>query len=394
MHHRRWSGGTDHRQAAGGEGYIRIALLESGGESFRDDTDELAAGELVGIPIEPLKHTRRRVLGGTSTVWNGQCRMLDDLDFKPRAWMPHSGWPLSRKDLDPYYAQAHEILRLTPNDHEPATWLKRTREPVIPVDGDILFHRISLVRPMDFWEDYAEDLEDAPDVAIHAHATVLGIRATADGRSVDRLDIGTLDGKRLTAKARHYVLACGGIENARLLLLSNDVHAAGLGNANDIVGRFFMEHPRFVSGMLMLSGAGMPIRGGLYHETYVDDGMSVMADLGIHANVLQRERIGNFLGRLDAVGLWRNWATAPARRGASSRRRARARCPTAFCTTYGRRCRTSTICSMPASTGFPIPRDAVTHAFEIESYIEQQPDPDNRVTCRTGAMPSASRSRI
>lgn len=41
------------------------------------------------------------------------------------------------------------------------------------------------------------------------------------------------------------VLACGGIENARLLLLSSRVQSTGLGNGNDFVGRYFMDHPRF-----------------------------------------------------------------------------------------------------------------------------------------------------
>jgi hypothetical protein len=47
-------------------------------------------------------------------------------------------------------------------------------------------------------------------------------------------------------------MACGGIENARLLLLSNKQHKNGLGNENDLVGRFFMEHLHFHSGCLFL----------------------------------------------------------------------------------------------------------------------------------------------
>jgi choline dehydrogenase-like flavoprotein len=39
-------------------------------------------------------------------------------------------------------------------------------------------------------------------------------------------------------------MAAGGIENARLLLASRRVHHAGLGNENDLVGRYFMDHPR------------------------------------------------------------------------------------------------------------------------------------------------------
>jgi choline dehydrogenase-like flavoprotein len=56
----------------------------------------------------------------------------------------------------------------------------------------------------------------------------------------------------LTVEARQFVLACGGIENARILLASNKQHAAGLGNANGLVGRYFMDHPRLLLGKLTL----------------------------------------------------------------------------------------------------------------------------------------------
>jgi len=44
-------------------------------------------------------------------------------------------------------------------------------------------------------------------------------------------------------KPRYAVVALGGIENAWLLLASNEVMHAGVGNANDLVGRFFADHP-------------------------------------------------------------------------------------------------------------------------------------------------------
>src|SRR5690606_26319214 len=61
------------------------------------------------------------------------------------------------------------------------------------------------------------------------------------------LKVGTLSGARFTVKPKACVLATGGIENARMLLASNSVETAGLGNRNDVVGRFFMEHPHVPS---------------------------------------------------------------------------------------------------------------------------------------------------
>ncbi|HLF32005.1 MAG TPA: hypothetical protein VI566_13380 [Xanthomonadales bacterium] len=63
------------------------------------------------------------------------------------------------------------------------------------------------------------------------------------GRSLLSRPALSLQGHRLIVRARHYVLACGAIENARLLLLSDEVVPGGIGNAHDQVGRYFMEHP-------------------------------------------------------------------------------------------------------------------------------------------------------
>ena len=52
-----------------------------------------------------------------------------------------------------------------------------------------------------------------------------------------------MQGSRFTVKPKYTVLAVGGIENARLLLASNDVMQAGVGNGSDLVGRFFADHP-------------------------------------------------------------------------------------------------------------------------------------------------------
>jgi choline dehydrogenase-like flavoprotein len=79
----------------------------------------------------------------------------------------------------------------------------------------------------------------------------------------------TLAGHGIEIAARRVVLACGGMEVARLLLLSNDVHPAGIGNEHGLVGRFFMDHPRAVFGRAVLRAEaalrvmrGLPVPGG------------------------------------------------------------------------------------------------------------------------------------
>jgi len=73
----------------------------------------------------------------------------------------------------------------------------------------------------------------------------------ADAACVERLDVRTPSGRTIDVRARHYVLAAGGIENPRILLASNSVVANGIGNAYDLVGRYFMEHPHARGGRIV-----------------------------------------------------------------------------------------------------------------------------------------------
>ena len=61
-------------------------------------------------------------------------------------------------------------------------------------------------------------------------------------------------GREFSVRARTYVLAAGGIETPRLLLLSNGVQTRGLGNAYDQVGRYFMEHLAARLGVIVPTG--------------------------------------------------------------------------------------------------------------------------------------------
>ena len=55
------------------------------------------------------------------------------------------------------------------------------------------------------------------------HATVREVMLAADAGSVERLDVRTPAGRAIDIRARHIILAAGGIENPRILLASNSV---------------------------------------------------------------------------------------------------------------------------------------------------------------------------
>src|SRR5215204_2266624 len=90
---------------------IRIVVLEAGGQDASTLANDLLEGEdLTGEYHQP-KDSRYCQLGGTVRMWNttvdgeqgAKFVPLDAIDFEEREWIPHSGWPFSKKTLDPYY---------------------------------------------------------------------------------------------------------------------------------------------------------------------------------------------------------------------------------------------------------------------------------------------------
>jgi choline dehydrogenase-like flavoprotein len=80
---------------------------------------------------------------------------------------------------------------------------------------------------------------------------VTGITANDAKRAIQSLDVRTLNGRKLTVTAAAFVLCCGGIENARILLNCTRDFATGIGNQYDLVGRFFMDHLSARAGIIV-----------------------------------------------------------------------------------------------------------------------------------------------
>lgn len=221
-----------------------VCLLEAGGMDYESDTQALFEGRNTGMEYYELDHARLRFFGGTTNIWGGRCVPLDRIDFERRDWVPHSGWPISLDDLDPWYRLAHDSLELGEYDYSAGMWGKLGRKGIDFDDAEIAttFWRFDDMKER-FNRSQCDDLVAAEKVHIVLHANLTHIQADKDAGHIQCLTLRSLQGHSLTVRAKHYVLACGAIENARLLLNSDDVHKGGLGNSHDQLGRYFMEHP-------------------------------------------------------------------------------------------------------------------------------------------------------
>lgn len=233
---------------------VQVVVLESGGFEFDANTQELYKGPNVGLPYFDLDITRLRFFGGTTNHWAGWCRPLDPIDFEPRPWLKESGWPIRHDELTPFYERATKIVELPSARFGIADWEKSEvatarglqRLPLDPKRFESIVFQKS--PPTRFGEVYRSALDRAPNVKICLNANVTEMETTANGAEVVTVHGATLTGCRFKVRPKFVVLACGGIENARLMLLSSRLERGGIGNRHDLVGRYFADHLEQVSG--------------------------------------------------------------------------------------------------------------------------------------------------
>lgn len=291
----------------------KICLLESGGLDFDEVTQSLYQGDNVGVPYFPLSESRARYFGGSTNLWGGTCRPLDEIDFENRPWMPYSSWPFTKADLVPYYERSQKVCGLERFDYEFADWkndLRRQHRCNLPLPEDrfvtYIFQVMSRER-LRFGQVYKAEFEQAANINIYLHANVVQIETNDTAKAVTRLRVACLEGHNFWVSAKIFILACGGIENPRLLLVSNSVCNSGLGNQYDLVGRFFMEHPYIRSGKVLLTKPNALYPTGPQQKLQVAQSRLSTA-LALSKTVQEREQILNFAVRL--VPIFPEWLKA------------------------------------------------------------------------------------
>ena len=99
--------------------------------------------------------------------------------------------------------------------------------------------------PVQFGRVFRNELLNADNIDIYLNANVSRIDLHESGENVAGVKFSTFSGLQHTVRAKYYILATGAVENARLLLLSDDIQQKGVGNKHDNVGRYFMEHAEY-----------------------------------------------------------------------------------------------------------------------------------------------------
>ena len=271
----------------------RVALLEGGDEAFEPELQELYDGTVEGNDWVDLMAIRLRMLGGTSNHWGGHCLPLDPIDFSRRPLSGLSGWPFDRAHLDPFYARAHDYLRLGAFDYS---------RDIVPGlgDGDFLLPQEPRVEsaplrispgPLRFGDVYGPALRAAPGIDLRLRTAAVGLALEGDDR-IAGVEVVGPDGARDTVAGQAVVLACGAVETARLLMVANAALGRSFGDAGGLLGRCYMDHPTAGAGFLRLS---RPVSDRAYwrNDLYTAEGTLVRHLWRLPDAVLEAEGLAN-----------------------------------------------------------------------------------------------------
>lgn len=277
---------------------LRTILLESGGRQETEQSRDLLRG-YVQPPgsHEPIEEGRRRQFGGTSEAWGGRCVPLDEIDFERRPWIPHSGWPVGAPEVSAYLPRAIALCEAGPAVFDAAEAFPEAQlEMIRGFDGsDVTTSRLERWGPpTKFAARYGKSLEQAAGTTVLLNATAFHLDIDASSRRIQAVEVATTAQHRFKIRAGIVVLACGGLENARLLLASNDVVKPGIGNESDNVGRFYMAHPEGVFSFVQLRDP----RNGLIYDFERHAGVYVRRRFWLSPEVQRREEIGNGVASL------------------------------------------------------------------------------------------------
>ena len=221
---------------------LTVILLEAGGPAFEQASQDIYTSEVHGLAHSGIHEGRFRTLGGTTTRWGGQILELDELDFQYRPWVPESGWPILKSDLNGAYARALELEGVAPSIlSDEQVWRAAGVSPPPLVSGLESFFTRFCPQP-DFAKLHRVFLEQTARVTVYLHANLSGFRLSESGITFAAADCSTLAGQTFAFTARNYVLCAGAIESARLLLQPlGNAHAAPW-NISGLTGRFFQDH--------------------------------------------------------------------------------------------------------------------------------------------------------
>lgn len=273
-----------------------VLLLPGGGwREEADDRDRYRGFVDPAGSHEPLEENRRRVWGGTGTVWGGRCVPFDTIDYENRPWIPHSGWPIARAEAEQCLKDALEFCEAGSGSFEVGKVFPDSPTAILPGFENEKWSTRNLERwspPTNFGRRHRKDIQLSQKIRVLLHGQATHLQLHRNGNRLEHVQAAAQPGHRFRIRSSAYVLACGGLENPRLLLASRNIQKEGIGNRFDQVGRYYQSHLFGVCGHAILKNPHSMV----YDFEKDADGVYCRRRFWLTAEAQKEHQIGNAVG--------------------------------------------------------------------------------------------------
>lgn len=242
-----------------------VVLVESGRDRFEPSIQALNDVIFLGkrhreldpdsyyhryLPPELRGVSRVRQFGGTSNVWTGKWKYLQPIDFEGRPWVANSGWPIRFEDLLEHYRSAAKDYGFGDLEAE------AVRPEITALRTELAASGLKM--SSFYWEKtptrtairFGDEMRRSENLRVVLGATATELRLDDSCQRVTAVVCRSLEGRELVVEGDAVIIATGAFEAARLLLASDRQLPHGIGNAHDLVGRFYTDHPKHHTGSL------------------------------------------------------------------------------------------------------------------------------------------------
>ncbi len=206
---------------------ISCLIIEAGAAKYNHESQQSYKGEVIGDKISDLSHNRLRQFGGTTGHWGGWCKPLEYYNF--------NNWNINKEDLDKYSSQACKILEIK-NEFRNA-------------ELDSYFEQIEFqYSSIRFAKKFKDQIEKSKYIKLILNTQVTHFEGDND---ITRYAVCYSNKKKHKISSKYFILACGGIENSRILLWTKEKNNSFI-NINLPIGKYWMCHPWMLGGVGMI----------------------------------------------------------------------------------------------------------------------------------------------
>lgn len=205
---------------------LKVLLLEAGAEKpVPGNPDLLAAERSHPEHHDPTDIVAAHALGGSSHWWGGRSVPFDPIDF--------THWPISYEEMLPWYERAADFLGARAVHETPAPGTFADLTDFDATRDETWCPQINMsIR-------WGEKLRRQTGPLVLLGARIVGLNYSAgriDGARV------LIAGQQRTARAKRFILTCGGLGSLKLMLLAQRDEPSLFGGSDCLLGRGYMGH--------------------------------------------------------------------------------------------------------------------------------------------------------